>query len=102
MIERTLPASPRIRAGAQSPEVAKTQEPTRSWIHERAPRLRTLVRERHRREQAWAWLTLVTLIVCWDASERLGERVSPPRTRIAHVSDEQETMPGASTFTVDL
>jgi hypothetical protein len=90
MIERSLPASPRIRAGAQSSEVAKTQDPTRSWIHERAPRLRTLVRERQRREQAWAWLTLVTLIICWDASERLGERVSPPRARIAHVSEDQE------------
>ena len=84
MIERTLPVSPRIRAGAQS------ADPARNWIHERAPRLRSLVRERHRREQVWAWLTLVTLIICWDASERLGERVSPPRTRIAHVSEDQE------------
>ncbi len=102
MIERTLPASPRIRAGAQSAEVAKPQEATRSWIHERAPRLRSLVRERHRREQAWAWLSLVTLIVCWDASERLGERVSPPRARIAHVSEEQEIMREGAAFRVDL
>ena len=103
MIERSLSASPRIRAGAHSPEVAKTQEVSRSWIHERAPRLRSLVRERHRREQAWAWLTLVTLIVCWDASERLGERMSLPRTRIAHVSDDQGTVRGeASAFSVDL
>ena len=102
MIERTLSASPRIRAGAQTPDVAKTQEASRSWIHERAPRLRSLVRERHRREQAWAWLSLVTLIICWDASERLGERVSPPRARIAHVSDEQELFREGSGFTVDL
>lgn len=102
MIERTMPASPRIRAGTQSPEVAKAPEASRNWIHERAPRLRSLIRERHRREQAWAWLSLVTLIICWDASERLGERVSPPRTRIAHVSEDQEIMRGESGFTVDL
>ena len=102
MIERTLPASPRIRAGAQSSDVAKAQEASRNWIHERAPRLRSLVRERHRREQAWAWLSLVTLIICWDASERLGERVSPPRARIAHVSDDYEILRDGSMFTVDL
>jgi hypothetical protein len=102
MIERTLTASPRVRAGAQTAEVAKTQETSRNWIQERAPRLRSLVRERHRREQVWAWLSLVTLIVCWDASERLGERVSPPRTRIAHVSDEQEIMRSDSASTMEL
>jgi hypothetical protein len=103
MIERTVPASPRIRAGAQSADVAKTQETSRNWIHERAPRLRSLVRERHRREQVWAWLSLVTLVICWDASERLGERVSPPRTRIAHVSDDQDVLARAgSAFTVEL
>ena len=68
MIERTVPASPRIRAGAQSPDVAKTPETSRHWIHERAPRLRSLVRERHRREQVWAWLSLVTLIICSASS----------------------------------
>lgn len=98
MIERTLPITPRIRAGAPSPEVAKPQ----NWIHERAPRLGSLVRERHRREQVWAWLSLVTLIICWDASERLGERVSPPRARLAHVSEDQEVFRDGSVFTVDL
>jgi hypothetical protein len=102
MIERTIATSPRIRDGAQSPDVAKPQEPSRNWIHERAPRLRSLVRERHRREQVWAWLSLVTLIVCWDASERLGERVSPPRARIAHVSEDQEIFRESSALSVDL
>lgn len=102
MIERTLHTSPRVGAGAQSPEVAKSPETSRSWIHDRAPRLRSLVRERHRREQVWAWLSLVTLIVCWDASERLGERVSPPRTRIAHALDDHEVVRDGSGFTVDL
>lgn len=103
MIERTVPASPRIRAGAQSADVAKTSETSRSWMHERAPRLSSL-RERQRREQVWAWLTLATLIVCWDASERLGERVSPPRVRVAHVLEDEEVMRAgsASGFTVDL
>jgi hypothetical protein len=40
-----------------------------------------------RREKAWAWLTLFTLILCWDASLRLDERVSPPRVRIAHIGE---------------
>ena len=102
MIERSPSASPRLRAGAQPPEVAKTQEATRTWIHDRAPRLRSLVRERHRCEQVWAWLSVVTLVICWDASQRLDERVSLPRTRIAHVSEDQEMMRSDSSFTVDL
>lgn len=102
MIERSLPASPRLRAGAQSPDVAKPQEATRTWIHDRAPRLPSRVRERHRREQVWAWLSVVTLVICWDASQRLDERVSLPRTRMAHVSEDQEVMRSDSAFTVDL
>jgi len=94
MIERTMSTMPRVRAGTQSPDAAKGSAPEapRNWIHDRAPRLRSLVRERHRREQAWAWLSLVTLVICWDASERLGERVSPPRARIAHVMEDEEVM----------
>lgn len=104
MIERTLSPTPRVRAGTLSAEVAKCEEASRNWIHHRAPRLRSLVRERHRREQVWAWLTLVTLIVCWDASERLDERVSPPRTRVAHVVEDGEVMRAGSSsgFSVDL
>ena len=40
-----------------------------------------------RREKVWAWLTLLALILCWDASIRLDERVSPPRVRIAHIGE---------------
>jgi hypothetical protein len=40
-----------------------------------------------RREKVWAWLTLVALILCWDACIRLDERVSPPRVRIAHIGE---------------
>jgi hypothetical protein len=99
MIERTMPATPRLRAGSQS---QPSPDSNRSWIQERAPRLRTLVRERQRREQIWAWLTLVVLIMCWDASARLEERVSPPRTRIAHALSEEEMVRPVNAFNVDL
>ena len=102
MIERTLPTTSRIRAGAQAPDVAKSPEASRSWIHERAPRLRSLLRERHRREQVWGWLSVVTLIICWDASSRLDERVSVPRPRLAHVVEADELMRPGSGLSVDL
>lgn len=98
MIERPTLATPRLRAGTQ-PE--RIPEP-RHWMQDRAPSLRTLTRDRQRREQIWAWLSLVVLIICWDASSRLGERVSPPRARLAHALDEEEMMRPASGFTVDL
>jgi hypothetical protein len=56
------------------------------------------------REAAWAWLSLVTLILCWDASSRLEERVSPPRVRIAHAGEEpaqNALMPVSSRPTVN-
>jgi hypothetical protein len=43
-----------------------------------------------RREAMWAWLSLVTLVICWDASARLETRVSPPRVRIAHAGERSE------------
>lgn len=43
-----------------------------------------------RREAMWAWLSLVTLVLCWDASTRLETRVSPPRVRIAHAGERSE------------
>jgi hypothetical protein len=50
-----------------------------------------VVRSRQRRlEHAWAWLSLLTLVLCWDASLRLDQRVSPPRVRIAHAVDREE------------
>lgn len=99
MIERTSVPTPRLRAGAQ---VQTQPESARNWIHDRAPRLRSLVRERHRREQVWAWLSLVTLIVCWDASSRIGERVSPPRPKLAHALEEDEMFRPVSGLSVDL
>ena len=46
-------------------------------------------RGQQRREWMWAWLSLLTLILCWDASARLEQRVSPPRVRIAHVGESR-------------
>jgi hypothetical protein len=99
MIDRQSPEAPRVRAGSQPQRCA---EPPRHWINDRAPRLRTLVRERQKREQIWAWLSLVTLIICWDASERLEQRVSPPRVRIAHALEGEETSRGAVSAVADL
>lgn len=70
MIERPVPANPRIRAGSQPHPVLASP---RHWMQNRAPGLRTLTRQRQRRERAWAWLSLVVLIVCWDASSRLDQ-----------------------------
>ena len=99
MIERPIPATPRLRAGSQ-PQPAS--EPPRHWMQARAPSFRTLIRDRQRREQAWAWLTVVVLIVCWDASSRLEERVSPPRARMAHAVEEDEMFQPAASLSVDL
>ena len=100
MIERPIPTNPRIRAGSLPQQPAPEQP--RHWMQNHAPSFKSLARERQRREQVWAWLSLVVLIVCWDASSRLGERVSPPRPRLAHVVSEEEMFQGSATFSVDL
>lgn len=38
-----------------------------------------------RREQIWAWVSLVLLLLCWDASSRLDEKVSMPRPKLGHM-----------------
>ncbi|MFC4309863.1 hypothetical protein ACFPN2_12295 [Steroidobacter flavus] len=100
MIERPIPTNPRVRAGSSSPQ--PVAEHPRYWMHDRAPSFKTLARDRQRREQVWAWLSLVALIVCWDASSRLGERVSPPRPRLAHVVEDDEMFKSNASFSVDL
>jgi hypothetical protein len=45
---------------------------------------------KRRLESAWAWLSLITLVLCWDASLRLDQRVSPPRVRIAHAVERED------------
>lgn len=49
-------------------------------------------RGQQRRELTWAWLSLLTLVLCWDASARLETRVSPPRVRIAHAGERSESV----------
>lgn len=87
MIERHIAITPRVRAGSHSQPAL---EPARHWMQDRAPGFRSLTRDRQRRERAWAWLSLLVLIVCWDASSRLDAHVSPPRPRFAHVVEEAE------------
>jgi hypothetical protein len=100
MIDRSIPASPRVRAGSL-PQQPASEQP-RHWMQDRAPSFKSLTRDRQRREQVWAWLSLVVLIVCWDASSRLGERVSPPRSRMAHALEEDDMFKPVATFSVDL
>lgn len=99
MIDRPLPTHLRVRAGSQPQHAI---DAPRHWLHARAPSFKSLARDRQRREQAWAWLSLVVLIVCWDASSRLGEPVSPPRSRMAHVAEEDEMFKSTASFSVDL
>jgi hypothetical protein len=49
-------------------------------------------RGQRRREVTWAWLSLLTLVLCWDASARLEARISPPRVRIAHAGERSESV----------
>lgn len=100
MIDRPIPAIPRVRAGSSSQQPAAEQP--RHWMLDRAPSFKSMARDRQRREQVWAWLSLVVLIVCWDASSRLGERVSPARPKLAHVMEEGEMVLASSSFSVDL
>jgi hypothetical protein len=52
--------------------------------------LRVIAAQR-RREHLWAWGSLVMLLVCWDASSRLDQKVSMPRPRLSHMVEvEQE------------
>ena len=52
--------------------------------------LRAIATQR-RREQLWAWASLLLLLVCWDASSRLDQKVSMPRPRLSHLVElEQE------------
>ena|SRR5687768_2514415 len=100
MIDRPLPANPRIRAGSL-PQQPGSEQP-RYWMHDRAPSFKSLARDRQRREKAWAWLSLVVLIICWDASSRIGERVSPPRARLAHAIEQDEMFKPTASLSVDL
>jgi hypothetical protein len=49
-------------------------------------------RKQARREHVWAWLSLVTLLLCWDACLRLDHRVSLPRPRLAHAIEREQEL----------
>ena len=102
MIERPIPTNPRVRAGSLPQQPAPEQP--RHWMRDGAPSFKSLARDRQRRERVWAWLSVVVLILCWDASSRLGERVSPPRARVAHAVEEEEMflVSSSAPFSVDL
>ncbi len=44
---------------------------------------------RRRREHLWAWVSLLLLILCWDASLRMDQKVPMPRPRLAHLVEPE-------------
>lgn len=44
---------------------------------------------KRRREQVLASLAFIMLIVAWDATLRLDERMSPPRMRMSHAVERE-------------
>ena len=62
----------------------------RSWTqsglgnHSSLARSRSLAAAKRWRERILASLAFVMLIVAWDATLRLDERMSPPRMRVSH------------------
>ena len=57
---------------------------------------RSLLFSRQRRERILAALAFVSLIVAWDATLRLDERVSPARVRMAHAVEVEAEAQTAS------
>ena len=45
-----------------------------------------------RREHLWAWLSVLLLVLCWDASLRLDEKVPLPRPRLAHAAEGESEL----------
>lgn len=77
----------------QAPRSAHARN-SNAWNHSSLARSRSLVVAKRRRERVLAFLALVMLIIAWDATLRLDERVSPPRMRMAHaveVEGENQT-----------
>lgn len=66
------------------------------WSYPRKVASYSLTRSRQHRERILAVLAFVSLIVAWDATLRLDERVSPARVRMTHaVEIESETQTAA-------
>jgi hypothetical protein len=45
-----------------------------------------------RLEVLWAVVSFLVLILCWDATLRLDQKVSVPRVRIAHALEEERAV----------
>ena len=45
-----------------------------------------------RRERIWAWLSVLLLVLCWDASLRMDEKVPLPRARLAHAAQSESEL----------
>jgi len=47
-----------------------------------------------RREHIWAWASALLLVLCWDASLRLDQKLPLPRVRLAHAADLEPELRG--------
>ena len=66
-----------------------------AWNYSNQATARSFARAKSRREQILACLAFLMLIVAWDATLRLDERVAPPRMRMSHAVElmgEQQTL----------
>lgn len=54
---------------------------------------RSLERARRVRERVLASLAFVMLVMAWDATLRLDERVAPPRMRVSHAVEQGGVAP---------
>ena len=68
------------------------RQPSRCEIG--AMRVWSMSRARQLRERLLAVLAFVMLIIAWDATLRLDERVSPPRMRLSHGVEREVTSEG--------
>jgi len=77
-----------------------------SAVHQQVGRAARVRRDSHdetysRLEVLWAVASFVVLILCWDASCRLDERVSIPRVRLAHALEEERTVRSGTTHPIN-
>ena len=74
-----------VRAGSTMRTVAN--DASRTPVSRIAHRAISLARRR--RERVLASLAFLMLIVAWDATLRLDERVAPPRMRLSHAVEHE-------------
>ncbi len=52
-------------------------------------RIGSVVVTRRRRERLLACLAFFTLVIAWDATLRLDQRIAPPRMRLSHAVEAE-------------